>query len=52
VAQKTENGRKQSVTFAEDVDQIIEDYRSSKRPIPSFTDAVNELIRKGGAKND
>jgi hypothetical protein len=46
VVRKRENGHKQSVVFAEDVRGIVDDYRRTKNPIPSFTDAVNELIRK------
>jgi hypothetical protein len=40
--------RKTTVIYPDDVEKIIEDYRAKQRPIPTWTQAVCNLIRKAG----
>lgn len=37
---------RRTIAFDDDVNSAIENYRANQRPIPSFTDAVNELLRE------
>jgi len=41
---------RRSVSFDDDVLKAIDDYRRSQNRIPSFSKAVNTLIRKASAK--
>jgi predicted transcriptional regulator len=39
---------RRSVSFDDDVLKLIEDYRRKQNKIPSFSKAVNNLLRKTG----
>ena len=39
--------KKQTIVFEDEVENSIEEYRSKERPIPTFQDAVIELVKKG-----
>ena len=43
-------GRRQTLTFDDGLEKVVEDWRSEQRPIPQFADAVEALIRKGATK--
>ena len=35
---------RRSITFGEKIENMIEDYRRGKSPIPSFNKAVNDIL--------
>ena len=37
---------RKSITFNKDVEDAVEDYRRKAKPIPTFTKAVNDLLKK------
>ena len=39
-------GIRKTISFKEKAKEIIEEYRRKKKVIPSFTEAVNEIIEK------
>lgn len=45
-----EEGIRKTICFKGDVKEIIEEYRREQKDIPSFTEAVNVLIK--GAKSE
>ena len=47
-SEKEEEGIRKTISFERDVKEIIEEYRRKQKDIPSFTEAVNEIIK--GAK--
>lgn len=49
---RKKEGEGRTIRFEPDVVRIVEDYRRRQARIPSFSEAVNELIRKGGKKED
>ena len=38
---------RKTITFDDELEKRIEEYRGSKRPIPSFSNAVVELVKLG-----
>ena len=35
-----------TIWFTKEVISMVEDYRSSKRPIPSFSESINTILKK------
>jgi hypothetical protein len=44
---KKVSGERKTVTFDAESVEIIQSYRRGQKKIPSFTKAVNELVKKG-----
>lgn len=42
-----EEGIRKTIAFDKDAKEIIEEYRRERKDIPSFTKAVNEIIKGG-----
>ena len=42
----TKESKGKTVWFSKEVISMVEDYRSSKRPIPSFSESINTILKK------
>lgn len=46
-----EEGIRKTISFERNAKEIIEEYRRKKKDIPSFTQAVNEIIKESKGDN-
>jgi hypothetical protein len=42
--------KRQTLTFDDETEKVIEDWRREQTPIPNFKDAVMKLVKEGAKK--